>query len=89
MADIRAKALSCLRDGRVAVLRARTNRGEVRPYEVVAMVTSSRGEHIRYCVDLTAGIGWWCTCEKNRECVHAAAVQLVTGWPTEARKEPK
>lgn len=81
MADIRAKALSYLRDGKVTISAATfagTNRA---PYDVLAYVDGHTGTRIiRY------GSGeWGCSCRKQG-CAHVAAVQLVTGHTSAAGK---
>jgi hypothetical protein len=88
MADLRTKTLGYLRGGLVRVAHARSERGHLHqpPTEVIAFVDSTRGDR-QYVVDLRDH-EWVCTCG-NHGCPHAAAVQLVTGHPTAARKEPK
>lgn len=85
MGDVRSKALGYLRDGRVAVLNARTERPERKAGSVGAIVRGHRGEHwVR-----GHGGDWWCTCngeDPAADCAHIAAVQLVTGWPSAAAK---
>jgi len=71
---MRAKALACLREGRVSVLRAETD-----PRRVWAHVKSSRDGY-RYRVALQGG-KWVCDCRlglRGEQCAHVAAVALVT-----------
>ncbi|MFI6883421.1 hypothetical protein [Streptosporangium canum] len=84
MPDVRSKALGYLRDGRVTLLTVNTAKHSLRPYAVGAMVQGFQG---RYWVRLNAQ-GWLCSCALA-ECAHAAAVQLVTGWPSAASKDAK
>ena len=86
--DIRAQACAYLRDGRVTVLQATTDQVDpARPHQIRARVV---GHSSTYIVKLTYGV-WDCTCRRAAECPHAAAVQLVTGWPSLAapRKDRK
>ena len=92
MADLRAKALACLRDGRVTVTKAHgAYGGAPGPQRVEAKVASSRPEHPAHVVDRWDGGEWSCTCPAHARsglpCPHIAAVQLVTGWPSDARRE--
>lgn len=81
MADIRAKALAYLRDGKVRVSYA-TSAGMSRtPYNVLAYVD---GHNDRYLVRFTED-AWTCSCQRV-DCAHAAAVQLVTGHRSAAAK---
>lgn len=82
--DVRAKACAYLRGGAVTVLSAATQDGP-RPWMVHARVV---GHSSTYVVKLIDG-AWSCTCGRPAECAHVAAVQLVTGHPSLARKEPK
>lgn len=84
MPDVRSKALSYLRDGRVTLLTVNTAKHTLQPFAVGAMVQGFKG---RYWVRLNAQ-GWLCSCA-TAGCAHAAAVQLVTGWPSAADKEVK
>lgn len=75
---MRAKALACLREGRVTVLGVKLDAGW-KPARVVARVRSSRDGHA-YRVQLRVR-DWSCTCRdglRNQPCAHAAAVALVT-----------
>lgn len=75
---LRAKALACLREGRVAVLRVLPD-AHWRPRLVIARVRSSRDAH-PYRVRLLSG-RWSCTCRdglRDQPCPHVAAVVLVT-----------
>lgn len=75
---MRAKALACLREGRVTVLGVQLD-AVWKPVRVVARVRSSRDHH-PYRVILRAGM-WTCTCRegmRNEPCAHVAAVALVT-----------
>lgn len=89
MSGIRERALSCLRDGRVQIMLARTTTADVlndqAPFEVMAFVTSSRTANVRYVVDFMSS-AWGCTCRDGRGCAHIAAVQLVTGHESAAAK---
>ena len=88
MADLRAKALSYLRDGKVTILSARSERPERTARSVGAIVQGFHGEHwVRGEL-----AGWRCTCNGEApasDCAHIAAVQLITGHPTPARPAPK
>jgi hypothetical protein len=77
MADKRAKALSALREGRVAVHAVFWPDEGQRATLVHAVVDGHRGRHQ---VDLVDGT-WWCTCTEPA-CAHALAVALVTGHAT-------
>ena len=83
--DVRSKACSYLRGGAVTVLAATWHGDARRADEVHAQVV---GHSSTYLVTLTLG-AWNCTCGRPAECAHAAAVQLVTGWPSLARKAEK
>jgi hypothetical protein len=85
-ADIRGKSLSCLRDGRVTVVLARAPTPSGPADAVCAFVDSSRGNGLRYVVDLMAG-AWSCTCRDVEGCPHIAAVQLVTGHRSAAARQ--
>ena len=88
---VRAKALGYLRDGAVTVVHARSSQTTsiyvatepFAPYEVVALVQGHSGRHV---VDYLDGV-WTCTCPAGGGCAHVAAVQLVTGHPSEAARE--
>lgn len=82
--DVRAKACSYLRAGAVTLREVVTHEQE-RPWVVYARVI---GHSSTYVVTLAEGT-WNCTCHRPAECAHVAAVQLVTGHPSLARKEPK
>ncbi|WP_157253118.1 hypothetical protein [Nonomuraea typhae] len=81
MADVRTKALSYLRDEKVRILGANWSKPDLRPYRVSALV---KGFHGLYWVRLNAD-GWLCSCG-TRDCAHLAAVQMVTGYPSQASK---
>ena len=84
--SIRPSALAALRDGRVTVGIAQVAAGtSAPPYTVTAKVLSSRMDGTHYWVRLKHG-EWSCTCTTPL-CAHLAAVQLVTGHPSPARKE--
>lgn len=85
--DVRAKACSYLRAGKVTVTGAAATKhdGHRRADAVHAYVD---GHSSTYVVDLADG-AWTCTCHRPAECAHVVAVQLVTGHPSLARKEPK
>jgi hypothetical protein len=87
MADVRTKALSYLRDGKVRILHSLTQMDGPRvPYEVDADVEGFRST---YLVRLTDGV-WSCSCHGSGEgCSHIAAVQLVTGHDSAAAKPEK
>lgn len=75
---LRSRALACLREGRVTVLRVTVN-DAWRPVVVFARVLSSRDRH-PYRVQLRAGT-WTCTCReglRDQPCAHVTAVALVT-----------
>ncbi|MEV0616099.1 hypothetical protein AB0I81_22490 [Nonomuraea sp. NPDC050404] len=83
--DVRAKACSYLRAGAVKVHVAMPPAGARLATHIEADV---EGHSSTYVVRLTEN-GWTCTCGRAEECAHAAAVQICTGWPSLARKEPK
>lgn len=82
--DVRAQACSYLRDARVTIREA-ISQDQPRPWMVSARVV---GYSSTYVVALADG-AWSCTCHRPAECPHVAAVQLVTGHPSLAQKEPK
>lgn len=84
MPDVRTKALSYLRDERVRVLFAETVKPNLRPHTVGALV---QGFKARYWIELEKG-RWLCSCGSSDPCAHLAAVQIVTGWPSAASKQP-
>lgn len=84
MADIRAKALAYLREGRVRIAHASTAGTTTAAYDVLAYVT---GHRTTYIVRHAQG-EWGCSC-RQAECAHVPPVQLVTGHPSAARKDPK
>lgn len=77
---LRSKALACLREARVTVLRVRLGE-DWQPDLVMARVKSSRENIQPYRVRFSAG-RWSCTCGVgvgvDVPCPHAAAVALVT-----------
>lgn len=75
---MRSKALACLRELRVNILRVRVG-DDWRPEAVFARVRSSQGRH-HYRVQFRDG-QWTCTCTagvRSESCPHALAVQFVT-----------
>lgn len=82
MSSIRSRALRYLRNERVRIVAAATPVGELRPFDVTALV---QGHQERRTVRFD-GSEWSCSCTRV-ECAHIAAVQLVTGWPSAASKE--
>lgn len=75
---MRSKALACLRELRVNILRVRVG-DDWRPVMVFARVRSSQGRHF-YRVQLRDGV-WTCTCtagSHDEPCPHVAAVTYVT-----------
>lgn len=84
MPDIRQKACGYLRDGKVTLLKADFREGPRQPYEVMAHVEGHRSVRM---VRLDNG-RWTCTC-REPGCPHVAAVQLVTGHPSNAAKPGK
>jgi hypothetical protein len=86
--DVRAQALSCLRDGRVQIVHARCIKvAGGPPDEVIAKVASARPDSNRvYVVDHMDGL-WTCTCRLLEGCAHIAAVQLVTGHRSAAARD--
>ena len=88
MADIRSKALGYLRSGAVTVGNASLDSiaGADRPVFVAARV---QGHNRVLWVHLLDG-RWTCSCQAvlddGQECAHRAAVALVTGHETAARK---
>jgi len=85
MSDLRSRALSALRDGRVTILHARTRRTDRTPCELVAVVQGFTGKHV---VDYDKG-AWTCNCDNPPPCAHVAAVALVTGHESPAAKPAK
>lgn len=87
MADIRAQALTYLRDGKVTIGAARRPVTADRPDFVSARVIGHNGT---YLVHLLDGV-WTCSCkavtDDGEPCPHLAAVKLVTGHPSEAARE--
>lgn len=84
--DVRARACGYLRGGNVTVLLAHYDQVDpTRAYKVRAHVV---GHTSTYVVHLANGV-WSCTCGSPADCPHAAAVQLVTGHPSLARKAEK
>ncbi|MER7063998.1 hypothetical protein [Streptomyces albidoflavus] len=78
--DVRSQSCDYLRDGNVVVCTA--GPGNFEPPEYVrARVT---GRSATYLVRFNGGC-WSCTC-KDVDCPHVAAVQMVTGHPSLARK---
>lgn len=79
MSDLRTRSLAYLRDGAVTITAAA-------PGHVRATVQGHNG---LYTVRLRDA-AWSCSCkavtDDGQECAHAAAVKLVTGWPTAAVK---
>lgn len=87
MSDLRTRTLPILRDGRVSIRNIHAEPNERWARAVEAHVVSSRDADRVYVVDLAPDTGWTCTCHPLLEdCTHIAAVKMVTGWPTEARK---
>lgn len=75
---MRSRALACLRETRVNILRVRVG-DDWRPVMVFARVRSSRGRQF-YRVQLRDGV-WTCTCTAGSHgdpCPHALSVQFVT-----------
>ncbi|MEU4577472.1 hypothetical protein [Nonomuraea sp. NPDC023979] len=85
--DVRAQACSYLRAGRVTVTAAAATEhdGQRRADVVRAHVDGHSSTYLVHLVDNT----WSCTCRRPAECAHVAAVQLVTGHPSLARKPGK
>lgn len=81
MPDVRTKALSYLRDGCVRVLKSDLRPGPRQPYIVMAHVDGHKSTYMVQLQDRR----WTCTCHQSG-CAHAAAVQLVTGYPSAAAK---
>jgi hypothetical protein len=84
MTDIRSSALGYIRDGRVRIEWAATPVGGWRPTYVLAKVG---GFHGTYTITFDANV-WTCTCGADL-CPHAAAIALLTGWPSPAAKPAK
>lgn len=78
MADLRAKALAYVREGRVVITTATTMPEQARPVLVVATV---HGHRRRYRIVRWACGTWSCTCLDAQICPHIAATALVTGSP--------
>lgn len=88
MPDLRTKALGYLRDGKVAILTAATDKPNRSAGAVGAIVKGFHGEH---WVRLVDGV-WFCSCNNDAprpDCAHVAAVQLVTGHESAAAREAK
>lgn len=88
-AGLRARALAALRDGRVEVFEAHGDpSGDEPAHSITALCRSSRTDSDRtYVIDLTPQMGWGCTCGLyGGNCVHVAAVQLVTGHESAAAR---
>lgn len=84
MADIRTRALAAIREGRVRIRTATTRDGDPRPHFIVAVVYGHTGRH-RVVYGPTMPL-WNCSCGQAT-CAHIAAVALVGGDPSLARKE--
>jgi len=82
-ADVRTQACAYLRNGKVTVLSATWDGDGRRADAAYAQVA---GRSATYLVELSLK-GWSCTCERPADCPHIAAVQLVTGWPSLARRQ--
>lgn len=81
--DLRSAALHYLRSGAVTIVTASTPPDGPRvPLLVEALVVGHRSTHR---VHLKTGEGWRCSCRYDG-CAHLAAVQLVTGAGTDARR---
>lgn len=85
--DVRSKACSYLRAGRVDLL-------EVQPSDNPQPAWPNAAGYVRAVVKGFSGTylvgladGNWTCCPKP--CAHVAAVQVVTGWPSLARKAAK
>ncbi len=80
---VRTKALAAIRERRVTVVHAVCRKTAHDVDEVIARVVSSQDNGPVYVVDLLDAT-WTCTCPDAGDCVHVAAVQLVTGHPSAA-----
>ncbi|MDF5758564.1 hypothetical protein [Spongiactinospora sp. TRM90649] len=83
MTTLRGKTLAYLRGGHVRIAAALTCPGDARPRFVEAFVASTNpaATGLSYRVRLDAG-RWECSCTGDA-CAHLAAVQLVTGHPSQ------
>lgn len=81
--DVRSQACAYLRNGKVTVLAATWDGDARRADEVHAEVV---GQSATYLVGLSLK-GWSCSCDRPADCPHIAAVQIVTGWPSLARRQ--
>lgn len=79
---VREQALGYLRDGRVVIRAASWVSDGPRAGGVWAEVFGHADIYrVKHAAD-----GWSCTCDRPAPCPHVAAVQLVTGHPSAARK---
>lgn len=85
MADIRSRALTLIREGRVVIRHALTQEDRRSPYRVSAVVYGHTGHH-RVSYGPTMPL-WNCSCGRQPVCAHIAATALVTGDPSLARRE--
>lgn len=86
--EVRTKALAVLREGRVTICHARSDDCKSPPFELVARVTASQPGNGPWTVDMLDG--WWsCSCPapNGTDCKHVAAVAMVCGYPSEARRD--
>lgn len=100
--DIRGMACAYLRAGAVTLLEVWTADGSIPGWPTAARYVRAQviGNSGVYRVAYRDG-EWSCTCSHMQPktggdadaamsvCAHASAVQLVTGHPSRARKEPK
>lgn len=102
--DIRGMACAYLRAGAVTLLEVWTADGSIPGWPTAARYVRAQviGNSGVYRVAYRDG-EWSCTCSHSHMqtrtggdadaamsvCAHASAVQLVTGHPSRARKEPK
>ncbi|MEV0968480.1 hypothetical protein [Microtetraspora glauca] len=84
-ADVRAKALAYIREGRVLVTTVATPPDARYPCLVVATV---QGHMQRYQVVRHPESGWSCDCWRTEPCAHLAAVAISCGAPGYAARTP-
>ena len=82
--DVRSQACSYLRNGNVTFFVATPGGDDSTPLAVRAHV---QGHSRRYFVRRNYDGRWLCSCEEDGDqCPHIAAVKMITGYPSAARK---
>lgn len=83
---VRTKAMTYLREGHVVVhMAVRDTDGPRRPHTVTADVIGHNSTYLVTLTTTSSGGCWQCTCHRE-DCPHVPAVELVTGWPSEAAR---